>query len=228
MRDYFCELAERLCAGIAGDELLLLDLAGEDSDFVRVNRGRVRQAGRVGQQRLGLRLVRDGRQARADLDLALDRATDLERAGRLLRRLRDYCAHLPVDPYLQVNREPRDSESVETGDLPPAGELAGEILAGAGDLDLVGILASGGVFRGFANSLGQRNWHRRELYHFDFSIYVGDDRAVKSSLAGPRWQSGDWSRRLAELAPQLGILRQPRRRLSPAWRSTQRRRRRTP
>ena len=51
----------------------------------------------------------------------------------------------------------------------------------AGDgLDLVGIYAGGPVCRGFANSLGQRNWHEATTFNLEWSLYHRADKAVKS------------------------------------------------
>ena len=53
-------------------------------------------------------------------------------------------------------------------------------------LDLVGIYAGGPVCRGFANSLGQRNWHATTSFNLDWSLYHRADKAVKSALRGLR------------------------------------------
>ena len=54
MRTMFEELAAELIAELNGSEVLLLNFAGENSDFVRWNHGRVRQATNVVQRTLSL------------------------------------------------------------------------------------------------------------------------------------------------------------------------------
>ena len=70
MKDQFFTLAERLCEELHADEVLLCSLSAEVSDFVRFNHSRVRQAGRVEQRYVSLRLIRSQRQAYATLALA--------------------------------------------------------------------------------------------------------------------------------------------------------------
>ena len=62
MESYFRELSEKLCAGVAAGEVLLLNYQGEDTDFVRLNMNKVRQAGQVRQQTLHLDLIINGRE----------------------------------------------------------------------------------------------------------------------------------------------------------------------
>ncbi|NJN39787.1 MAG: TldD/PmbA family protein, partial [Gammaproteobacteria bacterium] len=70
MKDVFLALADRLLQETRADETLLLWLSGERSEFVRFNRGRVRQPGSVAQQFLTIRLVRARRQASATITIA--------------------------------------------------------------------------------------------------------------------------------------------------------------
>ena len=41
MEDYFRELSDTLCAGLAAGEVLLLNFRGESSDFARLNHNRI-------------------------------------------------------------------------------------------------------------------------------------------------------------------------------------------
>jgi predicted Zn-dependent protease len=52
---------------------------------------------------------------------------------------------------------------------------------------MVGFYAAGTQMRGFANSLGQRNWHEIDSFDFDFSLHGEGDRAAKSGYAGFEW-----------------------------------------
>ncbi len=56
MQDYFYSLSDALFSKLQSDEQLLLGFAGEDSDFVRLNHNRIRQAGSVAQRSLSLDL----------------------------------------------------------------------------------------------------------------------------------------------------------------------------
>ena len=62
MQSYFYELVDRLMNGLQGAEVLTCSFRAERSDFVRLNRNRVRQAGRVTQQSLSLDLIEGQRE----------------------------------------------------------------------------------------------------------------------------------------------------------------------
>ena len=70
MRAAFDRLTDHVLSRALPGELLTLRLVGEISDFVRFNRGLVRQPGTVDQRVVTLRLVRDGRQATAERTLS--------------------------------------------------------------------------------------------------------------------------------------------------------------
>jgi predicted Zn-dependent protease len=214
MKAQFYELAARLERELASGESLLCNFSAERSDFVRFNQALVRQAGTVEQRYLNLRLVRERRQtaaaialAGADDDLALARTT----LGRLREALRD----LPADPWLLINEEPRSSESERRGALASANAVVEEVLGTAAGRDLVGIYAGGTIYRGFANSLGQRNWHETESFNFDWSFYRQADQAVKTSYAGFDWDARAFGAKVRAAGEQLELLALPRRTLEP-------------
>ena len=214
MKDEFFSLAAALAASLRGNEVLLCNLSAERSDFVRFNHARVRQAGTVEQRYLAMRLVRGRRQACAALSLAGD-GDDLGRARETLPGLRDFLDALPDDPWLLYNQAPRSTQSVRRGSLAPAPELVDQVLARATGEDFVGIYAGGTIFRGFANSLGQQNWHEVDSFNLDWSLYRQADRAVKASYAGFDWDPSAFQERLQRAASQLELLERPRRDVPP-------------
>ncbi|MEA3274276.1 MAG: hypothetical protein U9Q81_03055, partial [Pseudomonadota bacterium] len=84
MQAYFKELSDTLCSALQTGEVLLLNYQGEDSDFVRLNRNKVRQAGHVRQQTLYLNLIHNGRETSASLPLSGQLDDDRTRAQSLL------------------------------------------------------------------------------------------------------------------------------------------------
>jgi|SRR5690349_10435355 predicted Zn-dependent protease len=214
MKQEFYELAARLGRELAPGETLLCNLSAERSDFVRFNQARVRQAGSVEQRYLHVRLVRDRRQAAATLALA-GSDDDLALARATLGRLREALRDLPVDPWLLINEEPQSSESERRGALASANGVVEEVLRAAAGRDLVGIYAGGTIYRGFANSLGQRNWHEIDSFNFDWSLYHQGDQAVKTSYAGFDWDARAFGARMNAAAEQLELLALPRRQVEP-------------
>ncbi len=190
-----------------GEEICLLAFQGEVSHFCRFNRGRVRQAGHVHQLGASLTLVDGERQVSLKLRLtgeaALDRAT-LEAA---LERLRGYLQRVPEDPHLCFAREVRSSRQVDGTEPPDPLGITGDILDGACGHDFVGILATGSQYAGFANSLGQRNWHATGSFNLEWSLHAEGDKAVKRQYAGTMWDGAHFRAQLHDSAEQLQLMR---------------------
>ena len=214
MKSSFWELAARLERELQGNELLLCNLSAERSDFVRFNKALVRQAGSVEQRYVNLRLVRGERQASATLALT-GSGDDATLATETLRRLRAAVRELPPDPWLLVNERPQSSTSERRGALAPAAEVVEQAMSAARSLDLVGFYAGGTIYRGFASSRGQRNWHEVDSFDFDWSLYRERGQAVKASYAGFDWQPAVFAERMAQAAEQLELVALPGRTLEP-------------
>jgi predicted Zn-dependent protease len=212
MKARFFELAERLGGMLKPGEMLLCEFSGERSDFVRFNRARVRQAGSVEQGYVSLRLIRERRQASIALALGSE---DFDASRAALDELRGALEDLPEDPWLLFNETPHSASSERRGRLVPADAATQEIISAAQGQDLVGIYAGGTICRGFANSLGQRNWHEVDSFNFDWSLYLEADKAVKSRYAGFDWDPRALEARVEAAAQQLAHLSQARRTLEP-------------
>jgi predicted Zn-dependent protease len=167
---------------------------------VRFNHARVRQAGSVEQVYLTLRLIRDRRQASATVML------DGEGQEDALRALRDSLEGLPEDPWLFFNDSPRSTESVRRGVLPAPQDIPGIVFQESANLDLVGFYAAGTQMRGFANSLGQRNWHEVDSFDFDFSLHGEGDRAAKGGYAGFDWNADTLRQKVADSSREFSLL----------------------
>lgn len=215
MEDYFFSLADTLQARLQADETLLLAFDGEDSDFVRLNQARIRQAGSVGRRRLSVDLVAGDRHAAGRVDLSGSADDDLPVLDRLLGDLRDQRRFLPPDPYLNFAVEGPSGSTRVASRLPTREAALETILAEADGLDLVGIWAAGAIHTGFANSLGQRCWHTRESFNLDWSCFHAGDKAVKASYAGLDWDPSALRARMAKVRDGLGIMARPAKTLVP-------------
>ena len=208
-QDAFFALFERLESELTGAEVLFANLDAEFSDFVRLNRDRIRQAGHVGSAAIGLNLIDGARQAEGACGLTGDLSLDLTRVRHLLDRLRERVQHLPDDPYLNYSTEPTQSHRCVEGQAPAAAEAVGELVAAAEGLDLVGIWASGDILEGLASSIGHRHWHQSRSFNLDWSLYLETDKAVKSGYSGFDWDPGVLRDKLAEMREGLRILARP-------------------
>ena len=209
MQQYFYDLADELIGSLRGDQVLLLYLEGETSDFVRLNHNAVRQAGHVKQNHLTLTLIRQGKQAAASLELCCQRAQDTAAAKQQLDALAEQIHHLPDDPFIHYATDVNNSEFHQQHPLPSSQEALEQILTLAQGLDLVGIWANGTMYRGFANSLGQKNWHNQNSFNFDWSIYQEADKAVKCGYAGFDWNNDTLNNKIQHAHQAIAILKQP-------------------
>lgn len=215
MRPAFERLMERVLQLLEPGEDCTLYLEAEHSDFVRLNAGRVRQAGTVLQGSLRLDLMRGPLHVRGEQRLSGEPGRDAELAGDWLRRLRAILTSVPGDPYLLFSRTASTSRDVRPGRLPEPAELVASVTESAQGLDLAGHCAVGRIFRGFAGSAGQDHWFESDSFNLDWSVYHRADKAVKGRYAGRNWDPDEIARRIDATAEQLQIVGKPPRTLRP-------------
>lgn len=209
MQDYFYSLSENLFKQLKGDEQLLLSFEGEDSDFVRLNNNKIRQAGCVAQRSLCLDLIEGKRHAEACVELAGDKQQDIKQLTETLVKLREQRAFLPDDPYLSFATEINNTEYHHDAEVINSHQAIEQIVQAGIGLDLVGIFANGSQYVGFANSMGQRNWHSSANFNFDWSCYLAKDKAVKNNYAGFDWQQEKLAAKIENCKHQLAVLAKP-------------------
>jgi predicted Zn-dependent protease len=215
MEVYFRDVASLLDRSLVGREVYTCRLDAETSDFVRLNRGKVRQPGTVTQCYLRLHLIDGNRHAEESLTVSGDLARDREPILAALAHLRATLAELPEDPHLAYATEVLNTRDVRSGSLPPAESLIDSILEAAQGLDLVGLYSGGPVYRGFANSFGQRNWHEVASFNLQWSLYHRADKAVKSAYGGFAWDAAAFAAKMTGARERLALLMRPSRSLTP-------------
>ncbi len=213
--EYFHELAAAIDRMLVPGEFYTAGLAAEQSDFVRFNRGKVRQPGSVAQGYLELDLGRGHRHASHRLTLCGHAARDGAAIAEALATLRAVLPVLDDDPHLLRPDTVRSTHSGHGGALPPAEVIVDAVLDAARGHDLVGIYAGGPVVRGFANAAGQRNWHATTSFNLQWSLYHRADKAVKASLSGLAWNAAAIATRMEEAEAQLALVARPARTLDP-------------
>ena len=100
MESYFAAIADAVDRALAPGERHATWFAAEDSDFVRINRGKVRQPGHVTQRYAEIRLIHGARHASHALTLTGDVTTDANAASAAVASLRDALPQLADDPHL--------------------------------------------------------------------------------------------------------------------------------
>lgn len=221
MQQLFNDLVDHAIGALCGAEVLLVNFSGESTDFLRFNEARVRQPMTVRQAALTLSLIDGARRDNLTITLTGDAAVDRAQARVAIERLRSELATLPEDPFLLYANDAARSSREIAGALPAAEEAIDAVVAAADGADLVGILASGPLYRGFASSLGARHWHAVEAFLLDWSLYHNTDKAVKSAWAGTHWKRAELMQRMAGAREQLAHLTRPPRTIPPgevrAW-----------
>lgn len=207
MRDHFYDLVEAQNSTLQSDEVLLASFRGENSDFFRLNGGKVRQAGSVSQHGVGLQLIRGEKTARTAVELTLDSAADRALVRSAMEKLRTSLQFVPADPHLHYETAPTSTEVVKEDQLPTAESVLARTVSAAAGLDFVGSYASGSMVYGFANSLGQRNWHQSHSFILDWSLYHVEDRAVKASYSGFEWKDEEFQQRLESARSDLEVMK---------------------
>lgn len=215
MQNYFYSLSEILFKKLQGEEQLLLSFEGEDSDFVRLNHNKIRQAGSTAQRKLCLDLIEGKRHAEACVELMGDKTQDVKQLSATLNKLREQRGFLPEDPYLNFASEINPTEYHHDAEVINSHAAIEQILQAGTGLDLVGIFANGRQYAGFANSMGQRNWHSSANFNFDWSCYLTKDKAVKSNYAGFDWQQETLLAKIENCKQQLAMLAKPAKTIAP-------------
>ena len=167
MRDYFESIAQKLFKHIQKDEFLIINFDAEESNFVRLNKAKIRQPGNVKQISMSLSLSnRDKRNLKSYVRLNGSFDKDLSTLIKTLNYLRRELPDLPKDPYLLFSKSVQSTEVTDDKKYINDEENLDYILTKDSGLDLVGIYSSGYIYTGLANSLGQFNWHSDLFFQF--------------------------------------------------------------
>jgi predicted Zn-dependent protease len=215
MEQYFAAMAAVIRAALHAGERFTASFSAEETDFVRMNRGKVRQPGTVVQRYLTIRLIAGTRHAAHELTLSGDVTADGNAIRDAVTGLRAVLPDLVDDPLLLLPSEIRSSRTVRGDGVPASAAVIETILAAADGLDLVGFYAAGPVWQGFANSEGQFNWHAVTTFNLQWSLYHRADKAVKSAYAGFAWDAADFGRRMDDARTRLALISRPPRTLQP-------------
>jgi predicted Zn-dependent protease len=215
MESYFLDLAAMLDGLTEAGETYTASFSAEVSDFVRMNRGKVRQPGTVVQRYLDLDLMRGTRHATHLVSLSGDLAVDRATAAAAIAATRAALHEVADDPHLLVATEVHSTRARRGGPLPAAETVIDAVLTAADGADLVGLYAGGPVYRGFANSHGQRNWHEADAFNLQWSLYHRTDKAVKSAYSGFTWDAGAFAARMSEARAELAHMARPAKALPP-------------
>lgn len=206
MKSYFKKVSEYLFNNLESNEILILNFDAEQTDFVRFNHAKIRQAGNVDQATLTLSLVHKKKSLNSVIRLSLDYQKDSVLLLRTLYYLRREIPELPQDPYLMYERNLNSFDRETKNKSLDSFNITDSILQGCHSLDMVGILSSGAIMKGFSNSLGQFNWHESQSFNFDWSMYTDTGKAIKQNYSDQVWDQNIFSSLLEESKQKLQVI----------------------
>jgi predicted Zn-dependent protease len=205
----FDQLVTALMAALQPEEHLKLGLTGEQSQFVRFNHAKVRQAGCITDGELYLTLMQGQRNSFCKFPFTGNWEVDWPQAQRVLEELRQEVPQLPEDPYLVLPQGEATSRETHAGQLLDPEAVVSAVLPQVAGLDFTGIYAGGSLVRAYADSVGQKHWFATETFSLDYSLFTEDGQAVKGTFAGSQWDEAAYSAKLADSKLQLERLAQP-------------------
>ena len=206
MKSYFKKVSEYLFNSLESNEILILNFDAEQTDFVRFNHAKIRQAGNVDQATLTLNLVYKRKTLNSVIRLSLDYQKDSVLLLRTLCYLRREIPELPQDPYLMYERNLNSFDRETKNESLDSFNITDSILQGCHSLDMVGILSTGAIMKGFSNSLGQFNWHESQSFNFDWSMYTDTGKAIKQNYSDQVWDQNIFSSLLDESKQKLQVI----------------------
>lgn len=205
----FNQLADLLLDNLQAGEHLSIELAGEQSHFMRLNAGKVRQSGLVTDASINIRLMAHQRTAYAGFPFTGDLAVDSAVALMQLQHLRQDLPQLPEDPYIVLPENFGSSREAYSGQLLASDQVPAAILPAVQGIDFTGIYASGPLVRANRNSAGQHHWFATETFVLDYSLIAPSEKAVKATLAGQTWNQQTYADQIQQSITQLQVLDRP-------------------
>jgi len=208
MKNYFYDLVLIIKNAVKKEERFTAWFEAESLDYARFNCGNIRQAGSVDQQYISIDLIAGQKHASCKLGLANNSALDKATILDAIKTMRHQIAECADDPYLMINEKDESSEYVATDQLQDKTWIVQQILHEAQGLDLVGCYIGGPIYRGFANSFGQKNWFQKSSFVLDSSVYHSGDKAIKQSYSDTIFNIEIFQRKIEEARAGLRLFDQ--------------------
>jgi len=186
-QEQFNQLAESIFNDKKQNEFITISFGGERSHFLRFSQSKIRQNGMVHDASLNISLIYDNRKCSGNIPVTGDFNNDIIAAKEELNRLRLEVVQLPVDPFAIVPDKIESSNNVNKGNLLSPKNVPDSIIPSMEGTDVAGIWASGFIFSGNANSLGQKHWFSTETFSLDCSLITKDEKMVKATFADSNW-----------------------------------------
>ena len=207
MEQMFTSLCDALFLELEKDELLTLSFGGENSQFIRFNNAAVRQTGLVDDGNIELRFIANERTCTGSFTVSGNADTDIARGKGELTRMRTEANEIPKAPFLVMPSNAGSSHEVQNANGLAFDDAVDALLPAIQGVDFVGIWANGRVFRGNANSLGQKHWFETESFCLDYSLVTPSHQMVKGTFSGSDWNQHEYENYLAQSKDKLKLMK---------------------
>jgi predicted Zn-dependent protease len=207
MENKFNNISNKIFTLLNDGEYLTISFSGENTQFIRFSQSKIRQTGLVDDAILELELIYDNRTCGEAFTISGDIDTDIKKAQMALETLRAEVVQLPEDPYIVLPENNGSSRDIHVGSLLSVEDAADALTPAMQGVDLAGIWSSGKIYRGNANSLGQKHWFCTETFSLDYSLITADEKMVKATFAGSEWNQFNYEAFMAESIKKLEFMK---------------------
>jgi predicted Zn-dependent protease len=192
MNEYFSLLNNYIFSELSKNEVLITNISGENSQFIRFNNSKVRQTGLIDDMSFSMILISNNRKSSISLTLTGNIDNDKSLILFNLNQLRDNVKFLPEDPFIVMPTVVKSSSEIYSGSLLNNKDSVNNLIPAMQGVDLTGIWASGKIFSGNANSMGLEHWFETETFSLDYSIINVEQKMVKACYAGTHWNQKEY------------------------------------
>ncbi|MGI4850883.1 MAG: metallopeptidase TldD-related protein [Janthinobacterium lividum] len=207
-QDSWQALGHTLTSCLQLDEVISLSLTAEDTLYVRMTQGKIRQTSDIKQGFVEIHFFKGKRNLKLILPYTGNLDHDVKKFQQGLTQCRLDIEGVPDDPLAQIPvfQEPyHRTASHKLNRL----DLLDQCLESTQGLDFVGLLTVGEMIRANFNSVGLNQWFESSTFAVDFSLYTSNQQAVKGIYGGLHWDNQQFSQILQEKRRQLEHLNSP-------------------
>ena len=215
MEILFNQITEKLLDHLHNSEKMKLSINGENSQFIRFSKSKVRQSGLVDDASLSISLIKDEKTCNSSFTLTGNIDEDTKIAFNELERMRAEVVSLPDDPFVVVPENTGSSREDRSGDLLNPEDAVSALSPAMRSVDLAGIWASGQIITGNANSAGQKHWFSTDTFSLDYSLITPDERMVKGIYAGNHWNQEEYEKIMSDSISKLRMMGKPGKKIEP-------------
>ena len=206
MEDIFNHLSDKLISYLKKDEHLIISFDGENSQFIRFNNASIRQTGLVDDATMGLKFIANGRTCYGAFTVSGNQDIDIQRGENEIDRMRKESEEILADPFLVMPKNYGSSHEIKKVNGLPFDNAVNALIPVMEGIDFVGIWVNGKMYRGNANSAGQRHWFETDSHCLDYSLVTHSHQMVKGCYAGSDWNQESYEKYVEKSKSKLKIM----------------------